>query len=74
MKMVVNIIKLSSFSIAKMSLGTPSPPVATKSLAHVTGSVVVAKEPLLSQSNSRKSKVPRATGKLRAKIICDAAG
>ncbi|KAJ6888594.1 hypothetical protein NC652_029620 [Populus alba x Populus x berolinensis] len=56
MKVAVNIIKLSSFSIAKMSLGTHSPPVVTKSHIPMTGSVMVANEPLLSQiPGSRRS-------------------
>ncbi|KAL9337816.1 hypothetical protein Peur_069585 [Populus x canadensis] len=70
MKMVVNIIKLSSFSIAKMSLGTPSPPVATKSLAHVTGSVVVPKEPLLSQiPGSRRSQEPQGSSNPKSFVM-----
>ncbi|XVF50228.1 hypothetical protein PTKIN_Ptkin04bG0079300 [Pterospermum kingtungense] len=55
MKMVVNIIKLSSFSIAKMSLGTsgtehPSSP--TKSLTPATDSDMVTDQ-LLQQSSSK---------------------
>ncbi|CAK7322921.1 unnamed protein product [Dovyalis caffra] len=64
MKMVVNIIKLSSFSIAKMSLGTPSPPVVTKSLVPGTGSVMVVNEPLLSQiPGSQRSQEPQGSSK-----------
>ncbi|KAG6747001.1 hypothetical protein POTOM_049377 [Populus tomentosa] len=70
MKMVVNIIKLSSFSIAEMSLGTPSPPVVTKSLAHVTGSVVVAQEQLLSQiPGSRRSQEPQGSSKPKSFVM-----
>ncbi|KAJ6760611.1 hypothetical protein OIU79_025449 [Salix purpurea] len=50
MNMVVNIIRLSSFSIATMSLGSPSPPVISKRLVSVAaGSVPAAKEPLMTQ-------------------------
>ncbi|KAK2663871.1 hypothetical protein Ddye_002445 [Dipteronia dyeriana] len=57
MKMMVNIIKLSSFSIAKMSFGSAgSSPAATKNL-QVNG-------PLLPQSpGSRKSEKPKNSSK-----------
>ncbi|KAJ6676758.1 hypothetical protein OIU85_009981 [Salix viminalis] len=52
MNMVVNIIRLSSFSIATMSLGSPCPPVVSKRLVPVeAGSVAAAKEPLMTQSS-----------------------
>uniref|UniRef100_A0A2K1YAB5 Uncharacterized protein n=1 Tax=Populus trichocarpa TaxID=3694 RepID=A0A2K1YAB5_POPTR len=64
MKVAVNIIKLSSFSIAKMSLGTHSPPVVTKSYIPMTGSVMVANEPLLSQiPGSRRSQESQGSSK-----------
>ena len=44
MKMVVNIIKLSSFSIAKMSLGATGHPTATKNLTTPTDSDMVTGE------------------------------
>lgn len=56
MKVVVIIINLSSFSIAKMSQGTHGPPVVTNFQSPMTGSVMVANEPLLSQiPGSRRS-------------------
>ncbi|TXG50361.1 hypothetical protein EZV62_022885 [Acer yangbiense] len=57
MKMMVNIIKLSSFSIAKMSLGAAGPsPAATKNLQ--------VNEPLLPQSpGSQKSEKPKNSSK-----------
>ncbi|KAI5569114.1 hypothetical protein BDE02_12G056800 [Populus trichocarpa] len=64
MKVAVNIIKLSSFSIAKMSLGTHGPPVVTKSHIPMTGSVMVANEPLLSQiPGSRRSQESQGSSK-----------
>ncbi|KAF2311376.1 hypothetical protein GH714_022142 [Hevea brasiliensis] len=64
MKMVVNIIKLSSFSIAKMSLGATGPTVVTKQLAPVTGSVMDADGPLLPQiARSHKSQQVRSRTK-----------
>ncbi|XVF09196.1 hypothetical protein REPUB_Repub07fG0071100 [Reevesia pubescens] len=49
MKMVVNIIKLSSFSIAKMSLGAIGHPAATKNLTPPTDSDMVTDELLQTQ-------------------------
>ncbi|KAG5234099.1 hypothetical protein IMY05_012G0049500 [Salix suchowensis] len=49
MKVVVIIINLSSFSIAKMSQGTHGPPVVTNCQSPMTGSVMVANEPSLSK-------------------------
>ncbi|OAY30957.1 hypothetical protein MANES_14G072000v8 [Manihot esculenta] len=64
MKMVVSIIKLSSFSIAKMSLGATEPAVVTKKLAPVTGSVMDANGPLLPQiPRSHKSQQVRSRSK-----------
>ncbi|KAF9667798.1 hypothetical protein SADUNF_Sadunf15G0060900 [Salix dunnii] len=64
MNMVVNIIKLSSFSIAKMSLGTPSPPVVSKSLVPVPGSVAAANEILMSQiPGSQRSQESQGSSK-----------
>ncbi|KAL5747310.1 hypothetical protein ACOSP7_024307 [Xanthoceras sorbifolium] len=58
MKMVVNLIKLSSFSIAKMSLP------ATKNLQPVSSSVMDANESLLPQSpGSQKSEKPKVSSK-----------
>ncbi|XVF12037.1 hypothetical protein REPUB_Repub08aG0080300 [Reevesia pubescens] len=55
MKMVVNIIKLSSFSIAKMSLGeTGHPTTATKNLTPATHSDMVTDELLQPQLRSEK--------------------
>ncbi|KDP31170.1 hypothetical protein JCGZ_11546 [Jatropha curcas] len=64
MKVVVNIIKLSSFSLAKMSLGETGPSVVTKNLPSVTGSIKDAKEPLLPElPGSRKSQQVRSRSK-----------
>ncbi|KAJ4712233.1 Homeobox-leucine zipper protein [Melia azedarach] len=64
MKMVVNIIKLSSFSIANMSLGVAGASAATKNLGPVTDSVMLANEPLLPQfSGSRRSEKPQNSAK-----------
>ncbi|CAN1836222.1 hypothetical protein LINPERHAP1_LOCUS34696 [Linum perenne] len=64
MKVVVNIIRLSSFSIAKMSLGTAGSgsgsPVLKRNLAPMTNSAVATKEPLLPQiPGSRRSQEPQ---------------
>ncbi|KAK9278255.1 hypothetical protein L1049_027819 [Liquidambar formosana] len=64
MKMVTNILKLSSFSIAKMSLGSARPPAATKNLASMKGSIMVASEPLLPQFPlSQRSLEPERSSK-----------
>ena len=62
MKMVTNIVKLSSFSIAKVTLGTSEPysPV-TKKLVSFSGSVKVSNGPPLPQfSGSQRAKEPES--------------
>ncbi|KAG5230078.1 hypothetical protein OIU78_029825 [Salix suchowensis] len=64
MNMVVNIIRLSSFSIATMSLGSPSPPVVSKRLVPVAGSVAADKEPLMTPiPGSRRSQESHGSSK-----------
>ncbi|CAN0900726.1 hypothetical protein LINGRAHAP2_LOCUS21006 [Linum grandiflorum] len=74
MKMVVNIIRLSSFSIAKMSLGTAASgsgsPVVNRNLAPMTNSVVAAKEPLLPQiPGSQRSQEPQTRSKHKSFLM-----
>ncbi|WRX17575.1 hypothetical protein QQP08_010062 [Theobroma cacao] len=57
MKMVVNIIKLSTFSIAKMSLGATGHPTATENFIPATDSDMVTDDLLQPQfSGSLRSK------------------
>ncbi|CAI0399060.1 unnamed protein product [Linum tenue] len=62
MKVVVNIMRLSSLSIAKMSLGTTTTsPVVNRNLAPITESVMGTKEPLLppqTPAGTRRSQEP----------------
>ncbi|KAJ4833167.1 hypothetical protein Tsubulata_051565 [Turnera subulata] len=65
MKMVVNILKLSSFSIAKMSLGTTGHPIGTRNLAPVTGLMVpAANDPFPSPiPGSQRSQEPQSSSR-----------
>ncbi|KAJ0105581.1 hypothetical protein Patl1_17942 [Pistacia atlantica] len=59
MKMVVNIVKQSSFSIANMSLGVAKPSTTAKDLGLRKGSIAGDNEPLLPQfPGSQKSEKP----------------
>ncbi|XP_065876735.1 uncharacterized protein [Euphorbia lathyris] len=65
MKMVVNIIKLSSFSIAKMSLGVvlTEPSLVNKNLTPVTGSVMVTDQPEIPAGSRKSSQQMRSRSK-----------
>lgn len=64
MKMVVNIIKLSSFCIAKVSLGVGGHPVAAKNLVPVISSVMVDMP-----SQSRRSQELQSSSKQTSYLI-----
>lgn len=57
-KMVTNMIKLSSFSIAKRSLGTYGPPPVAKSYESMKGGIAVSKNPLLPRYPSQRLQEP----------------
>lgn len=64
MSMVVNIIKLSSFSIAKMSLGDSTSSTASKNLRPMKNSVTVGDEHLLPRFlGTHRSEKPRSRSK-----------
>lgn len=75
MKMVTNMVKLSSLSISKVSLGISGPPPATKNLASVTASLmVVDKPPLLQFPGNRRSQEPQSGTKPMGYLIAPVAG
>ncbi|KAK2965162.1 hypothetical protein RJ640_005325 [Escallonia rubra] len=64
MMVVTNMVKLSSLSIAKASLGTPGTPQSTKKLASVTGTGTVARNPSLPQfPRTPRSQEPQSSSK-----------
>ncbi|XVE57055.1 hypothetical protein DITRI_Ditri04bG0061100 [Diplodiscus trichospermus] len=63
MKMVVNIIKLSSFSIAKMSLGATAHSTATKNLAPATDHPDMVTDALLQPQFSGMSEKLQSSSK-----------
>lgn len=58
MKMVTNVIKFSSFSIAKRSLGTYGPPTVAKTYESMKGGIAVSKSPLLPQYPNQRLQEP----------------
>ncbi|KAA8540889.1 hypothetical protein F0562_024973 [Nyssa sinensis] len=68
MKIVANIVKLSSFSIAKISLGTAGPPPRTKNLASFDSDKVV-NDPLLPRFPGSRSQEPQCSSKSVSYLI-----
>ncbi|KAK3031754.1 hypothetical protein RJ639_036634 [Escallonia herrerae] len=64
MMVVTNMVKLSSLSIAKASLGTPGTPQSTKKLASVAGTATVARNSSLPQfPRTPRSQEPQSSSK-----------
>ncbi|KAK3006898.1 hypothetical protein RJ639_015603 [Escallonia herrerae] len=64
MMVVTNMVKLSSLSIAKASLGTPGTPQSTKKLSSVTGTATVARNLSVSQfPRAPRSQEPQSSSK-----------
>lgn len=73
MKVVTSMVRLSSLSICKVSLGTSKPLPVIRNLASVAAPVVVVeKQPLPQITGNRRSQEPQISGKKRRVFLVEA--